>query len=294
MEDRARREVLSHLYAFPGHLLWRAAARVGAEIDRLLPPGIDLHAYAVLLALADEEPQSQRSLASMVGVSGTTLTSVAQALQRDALVERIRNPEDRRSYSLTRTAAGRSAVHEWAPHAERLEQRLTSTFDPGDAARLRAILVRIIGDQLDERTPAALRASTGFLVTKAHQRAHREFMAALQPLDIEPRHFGTMRALRAAGPATQGQLARLLDVSPATVVQTIDHLEARGLVTRERDPSDRRAYRLHLTPEADRVLERAATIGAELVPQWIGDAHGPDLRDLVRLLPLLLTGTEHP
>jgi DNA-binding MarR family transcriptional regulator len=290
MDDAARRAALSDLYALPGHLLWRAAARVSVELDRILPGSMDIHAYAVLVALADDEPQSQRSLAMVTGVSGTTLTSVAQTLQQDALIERVRNPADRRSYSLTRTAAGRDAVRRWAPHVDRLEERLTAAFAPGEAARLRGLLVRVIGEQLDERTPQALRDSTAFLITRAQQYAHREFLAALQPLGIEPRHFGTMRALRIVGPATQGQLGELLDVSPATVVQIVDHLEDQGLVTRERDPADRRVYRLHLTADAERVVEEAATISVHVLADRFGTAGGRDRRDLVRLLRLLLPG----
>jgi DNA-binding MarR family transcriptional regulator len=290
MDDAARRAALSDLYALPGHLLWRAAARVSVELDRILPGSMDIHAFAVLVALADDEPQSQRSLAMVTGVSGTTLTSVAQTLQRDALIERVRNPSDRRSYSLTRTAAGRDAVRRWAPHVDRLEERLTAAFAPGEAAQLRDLLVRVIGEQLDGRTPQALLDSTAFLITRAQQYAHREFLAALQPLAIEPRHFGTMRALRIVGPATQGQLGELLDVSPATVVQIVDHLEERGLVTRERDPADRRVYRLHLTADAERVVEEAATISVHVLADRFGTAGGRDRKDLVRLLRLLLPG----
>jgi DNA-binding MarR family transcriptional regulator len=288
MDDAARRAALSDLYALPGHLLWRAAARVSVELDRILPGGMDIHAYAVLVALADEEPQSQRSLAMVTGVSGTTVTSVAQALQRDALIERVRNPDDRRSYSLTRTAAGRDAVRRWAPHVDRLEEKLTAKFPPGEASRLRDLLVRVIGEQLDERTPQALLDSTGFLVTRAQQYAHRRFLTALQPLAIEPRHFGTMRALRIVGPATQGELGALLDVSAATVVQIVDHLEERGLVTRERDAADRRAYRLHLTADAERVVEEATTISLHVLADRVGAPDSPDRNDLVRLLRLLL------
>ena len=87
MDETTRRAALSDLYALPGHLLWRAAARVSVELDRILPGAIDIHAYAALLALADEEPQSQRSLARLTGVSGTTLTSVAHTLQQAGLIK---------------------------------------------------------------------------------------------------------------------------------------------------------------------------------------------------------------
>jgi DNA-binding MarR family transcriptional regulator len=289
MDEGARRAAMSDLYAQPGHLLWRASARVDRLVDEIFPGTADIHAYAALLGLADEEPQSQQSLARMIAVSGTTMTSVAEKLLRDELVARVRNPVDRRSYSLTRTPTGRSVVRRWTPHVLRLEERLTSSFTGQDAARLREALQRVAAGQVDERTPAALRESTAFLVTRAHLRTHRDFMAALQPLDIEPRHYGSMRALRVLGPVTQGQLAALLDVSPATVVSMVDHLEQRGLLTRQRDSTDRRVYRLHLTERGESALEQAKEIAADVQQTWLGGPRSRAWRDLVRLLPLLLT-----
>src|SRR4051812_29201422 len=191
MDERARQAAMSDLYAQPGHLLWRASARVDRLVDEILPGTADIHAYAALLGLADQEPQSQQSLARMIAVSGTTMTSVAEKLLRDGLVARVRNPADRRSYSLTRTPPGRSAVRRWTPHVVRLEERLTASFAGDDASRLRGVLQRVAAPQLDERTPSALLESTGFLVTRAHLRAHREFLTALQPLDIEPKFYGS-------------------------------------------------------------------------------------------------------
>jgi DNA-binding MarR family transcriptional regulator len=290
MDETTRQAALSDLYALPGHLLWRAAARVSAELDRILPGAVDIHAYAALLALADEEPQSQRSLSKLIGVSGTTLTSVALTLERDGLVQRVRNPADRRSYSLTRTATGRTAVRRWAPHVERFEEQLTAALTAEDAARLREVLTEVIQGQLDERTPEALLHSTGFLVSQAHQQAHREFASALAPLGIEPRHFGTLRALRIVGPATQGELATLLDVSPATVVQIADHLERSGLLTRQRDTSDRRVQRLHVTAEAVDVIEKATTLSSRLFEDRLDGPGSRDRQDLIRLLRLLVSG----
>jgi DNA-binding MarR family transcriptional regulator len=216
------------------------------------------------------------------------MTSVAETLEADGLVERLRNPEDRRSYALTRTPAGRAAVRRWEPDVRQLEEHLTAALTPADVTRLRGLLIGLVGDELDERTPSALLDSIGFLLLRAHVRVHREFTAALEPLDIEPRHVGTMRALRAAGPSTQGQLAEMLAVSPATVVQIVDDLERRGLVSRERDPADRRAYRLHLRPEAAVVVERATALSVSVVDGRLGGRSGKDRRDLVRLLRLFL------
>lgn len=290
MEESARRAALADLYSLPGHLIWRSQARVASEVARLLPGRADLHAYAALVALAQVEPQSQQGLADMCGVSGTTMTSVADALERDGLVERVRNPSDRRSYALTRTTGGRAAVRRWEPDVRALEERLTAPLSPAEVGRLRRHLLTLVGDRLDERTPQALLDSVGFVVSRTHQHMHREFLTALEPLGIEPRHFGTLRALRAAGPVTQGQLGALLDVSPASVVQIVDHLERRGLVERRRSTEDRRAYRLHLRPASEVVLDDASRIAATVHDQKYGGPRSRGRTDLVRLLQKFLAG----
>ena len=45
----------------------------------------------------------------------------------------------------------------------------------------------------------------------------------------------------------QKELAELLEVEPITVARLVDRLEARGMVERRADPTDRRCWRLHLT-----------------------------------------------
>lgn len=51
----------------------------------------------------------------------------------------------------------------------------------------------------------------------------------------------------------QKELAEILEVEPITVARLVDRLEARGMVERRSDPSDRRCWRLHLT-DASRPL----------------------------------------
>jgi MarR family transcriptional regulator for hemolysin len=49
---------------------------------------------------------------------------------------------------------------------------------------------------------------------------------------------------------SQNDLAGLVEVEPITIARLVDRLEARGVVERRLDPSDRRVRRLHLTPAA--------------------------------------------
>ena len=161
-------------------------------------------------------PSRSRAWPNLTGVSGTTMTTVAEALLRDGLVERIRNPVDRRSYALTRTPAGRAAVRRWEPDVQALEQRLTAPLTPRrDRAAARATCWR---SSVTSSTPRRRRrrCATASASSSAGRTSGCTASSSprLEPLGIEPRHFGTLRALRAAGPVTQGQLAELLDVSP--------------------------------------------------------------------------------
>ncbi len=54
---------------------------------------------------------------------------------------------------------------------------------------------------------------------------------------------------------SQNEMAAICEVEPITVARLIDRLEARGLVERRSDPSDRRIRRLHLLPAARPILE---------------------------------------
>lgn len=287
-EESGSTTLLPVLGTFPGHLLWRAHARVTAALAEVLPPDVDVHGYACLLALADGAPRSQQALADLVAVSRTTMVRVAAALADEGLVERVRNPADRRSYALTRTAAGAAAARAWHRHAAALEERLTGALPPADRAELADLLHRVVDPDLAAHTPPDLRDSIGFLVTRGKQRLHREFSAALAPLDLEPRHFGALVALGELGVVPQTELARALGMSGASVVQIVDDLEDRGLLERRRDPADRRTHRLHLLPAARAARTRAARTARDLFePLAPLDAEQTDR--LVVLLRVLVT-----
>lgn len=63
----------------------------------------------------------------------------------------------------------------------------------------------------------------------------------------------------------QVELADLLELEPITLCRIVDRLEEAKLVERVRDPDDRRAWRLHVTDEAQPLVEKLRAVGAELV-----------------------------
>lgn len=63
----------------------------------------------------------------------------------------------------------------------------------------------------------------------------------------------------------QVELADMLDLEPITLCRIVDRLEEGGLVERVRDPDDRRAWRLHVTAQAQPLVEKLRAIGSDLV-----------------------------
>lgn len=53
----------------------------------------------------------------------------------------------------------------------------------------------------------------------------------------------------------QIDLAEILEIKPITLARQIDLLEESGLVRRNKDVEDRRAYRLELTPKAQSIMQ---------------------------------------
>jgi DNA-binding MarR family transcriptional regulator len=118
---------------------------------------------------------------------------------------------------------------------------------------------------------------------------HRAFTAALEPLRIEPRHFGVLTTLTALGAVPQAELGRQLGVSGASVVEMVDDLEARGLVERRRLDTDRRTQLLHLRPGAPEVLEEARRAAHDTVVARLGGLDERQARRLVVLLQRFVT-----
>jgi DNA-binding MarR family transcriptional regulator len=88
--------------------------------------------------------------------------------------------------------------------------------------------------------------------------AASRFAQSLRPIGLSPAHAGILRILDAAPAITQQKLAGALGSPPSRLVALVDELEAKGLLERQANETDRRRYALHLTAKGKSVLQ---TIG---------------------------------
>jgi DNA-binding MarR family transcriptional regulator len=83
------------------------------------------------------------------------------------------------------------------------------------------------------------------------------------------------------------QLSRRLLVTAGNLTGIVDRLHEEGLVRRAVHPSDRRAFRLTLTPKGRRLVRRAQRRHHRVLTKLLGEVSGRDLRALRRLLDRL-------
>jgi len=90
------------------------------------------------------------------------------------------------------------------------------------------------------------------------------------------------------GPATSSELARIEQISPQSMGATIAGLQARGLVERRADPSDRRRAVLSLTEAGRQVLTSKRSARTEQLARALAAEFTPaELRVLSAAGPLL-------
>jgi DNA-binding MarR family transcriptional regulator len=78
-------------------------------------------------------------------------------------------------------------------------------------------------------------------------RVGRRAAESCMPGCLRPRHMIALKLLGERGPMTQHAVGIALSLDPSNVVGLLNELEERGLITRRRDPTDRRRHIVELS-----------------------------------------------
>lgn len=106
--------------------------------------------WLILLALEAQRPETQRELASAVGIEGATLTHHLDAMQRAGLVSRKRLPANRRVQRVELTEAGEQAFLRMRDAARQFDARIRRGLPEEDIDRLRELLAALAANVADE------------------------------------------------------------------------------------------------------------------------------------------------
>jgi DNA-binding MarR family transcriptional regulator len=273
---------------YTGHLLRRAFVRARACGVGVMPPGRDAKELGLLVIVDASGPLSQRELGAILTVNRSVMVKLIDRLERDGLVARERDPADRRSYALRITNPGRAMIAEMTRGALRGDAELTASLSKPERLRLAELLGRIAPDVV-AHSPGELARLPGFLLPRAYLRVRGEASRSLSALGITPQQAGMLTALSAIAPCPQQRLAEALGVSGAALIESLDDLERKDLLTRQRNPDDRREQLLHLTPQGEASCAAARAILDTLHERLATEVGADDLDQLNVLLVKLLS-----
>jgi DNA-binding MarR family transcriptional regulator len=275
------------LRSFTGFLLRRAYVTTAGIEQACIGDDAHMREISVLIILDEFGAVSQREVAELTHVSPTVIVRLVDSLEDKGWVTRERNVEDRRSYALRLTTIGRTALRRLSLDLATSDQRLTSALSPEEVLRLNAHLRRLLeGDPALSVT--GLSERTGYLVTHAHHRSRERAQKGLADFDLHPRDFGLLATIGRDQPCSQSHLAATLGVSDPAILPALDALEARGLLTRERNAEDRRLADVRLTPEGREVLGAAQSTVAALQADVVKRLGPKDHEDLTALLTRII------
>lgn len=120
------------------HLLFAKALRTRLQTHQITPGQ-----WYFLRALWDEEGLSQRELSRRVGTTEPTTVSALRLLARNGMIERVRNPKDRRTINIFLTERARAMKAELMPVAIEVNDVATAGLSDEEFTQLRALLQKV-------------------------------------------------------------------------------------------------------------------------------------------------------
>jgi MarR family transcriptional regulator, transcriptional regulator for hemolysin len=130
-------------------------------------------------------------------------------------------------------------------------------------------------------------ARTAKVVTRAFGDALAD-LGASQPVWL------VLLALKTRQVASQRELAEAVGIQGATLTHHLNAMEDSGLLTRRRDPDNRRLHLVELTPAGDKLFLRLREAATRFDRELRADLADTDLARLARLLDRLAANVGHP
>jgi MarR family transcriptional regulator, transcriptional regulator for hemolysin len=138
-----------------GLQLARAGRVVSAAFDRAMTEaGGSAATWQVLLLVRSQQWGNQSRMAEAMGITPATLTHHLNALERQGLVRRWRDPANRRVQQVELTDEGAALFDRLRTVAVRHDARLRSHLTPDETAQLGELLDKLLAGLAAEAEPA--------------------------------------------------------------------------------------------------------------------------------------------
>ena len=136
--------VAKELVASSGFLLARLGMGFKTKaIERLDQVGFEIYDYSVLAILDEGVRATQSTIADALTLDPSRLVALLDSLETRGLIERQRDPLDRRRHVVSITAEGKRALDRIREVIKQLEDEFFEPLDPKSRAQLQELLLRI-------------------------------------------------------------------------------------------------------------------------------------------------------
>jgi DNA-binding MarR family transcriptional regulator len=151
------------------------------------------------------------------------------------------------------------------------------------------------------RQPSVVKASSAGLDTEALQQlvgynARRAalhlieaFMQSMAAYGLRPVEFSVLSVVVHNPGVTSSQLSQALDLLAPNLVRLVQRLERRGLLRRQRAPTDRRAIGLYATDRGARLLKNAQSAALNSEQHMLAHLSAEEKDTLIGLLRRVYT-----
>lgn len=132
-----------------------------------------------------------------------------------------------------------------------------------------------------------------FAVARVTRRWRKLLDERLKDLGVTQARWTTMVYLQKGGEGlTQRELARLMAIENPTLVRLLDSLEQQGLIERRPCPNDRRARRLHLTPDGTEFMNVLTARAAKLREEMLEGVSDEEIESAVKVFHKIMENAE--
>ena len=105
--------------------------------------GLSPYHHAILAVLDEGVPDTQAAIADSLGYDRGTLVGLLDELEEKGLIERKRDPDDRRRHLVRLTSDGKRALTRLRALAERLEDEFLAPLSAKEHETLHALLTKL-------------------------------------------------------------------------------------------------------------------------------------------------------